>query len=517
MPPIPHRRNRTTIVLLLIIVILLLILGVVCYRCRCNPSPGPHKTDSIDTVHWAGWNILFQDTAKIATRAQVANAVDDSLRKLLVANGIDTTKIHPVFKHYFCPCDTTLLNVDLTLINESGNPVTPSSPTNPQPPPSLGLGGSVFKNSYNTPMFIPEYASPRPVQDTPQAPPLPTPPFFDSTWLYVNTATGTSNNNILAILDTGLDSTEFKLKTPGGTYDYTSMISSLVWKDPSRRPTLYNTLVDDDQGRMTDDETAFKHGTSVAYIALLAAVRNAQYHLNPPDPPHLMVLKVLDSVGRGSVFTISCGMSYAIQKKATVINTSLGYAGPIDSVLEHYFRKANDNHIPVMVAAGNDSSSKHIQTMVCTSSLNATDTIGSASPFYPACFSKTMPYITTVTGVDPAKPCYYQKFSDTFVNVGVNLETLDKNGAIIPQTCCSFYIPYLNGGEYVEGSSFSTPVITGSYLYTLSGTVPGATVTLNPIQPPPPPPHAWLQLRTHAAPTLRKYIEHGRYLTYSYQ
>lgn len=508
MPPIPHRRNRTTIVLLLIIVALLLTLGIVCYRCHRCPSCPPVVTGPIDSsklVHWAQWNVLFQPGTSGATRAFVANKVDDSLRKLLVSYGIDTTNIHPIFTHYFCPCDPSLLDVDLTLINESGNPVTPSSPTkNPPPGPIGGLGGSVVANYFNTAMSIPEYANPLPLKENPYGNYV---AGGDTTFFSQNLAAHAVSDQVLAILDTGLDSTEFHKTINGKTYDYTSEISNLVWKDPSGR-TLYNTLINAEQDQLTDDETSFKHGSSVTYVALLAASKNTLGNTLPRPLPHVMVLKVLDSLGRGSVFTISCAMSYAIQKKATVINASLGYSGPSDPILEYYFGQANLHRIPVMVAAGNDSSAPHDPTSLCLSNLNTNDSIGGASPFYPACYSKTMPYITTVTGVSHARPCFYQKFSGTFVNVGVDIQVDNGNGAASNVTCCAIYIPYLNKGVFVEGSSFSTPVVSGSYLYTYPPT--GSTqLPLTPAQ--------WLSHWPSTEPNLNKYIQGGKYLTWFFQ
>jgi hypothetical protein len=154
MPPQKHRPSWQVILLLLIILILLLTLGIVCYRCKCPKHCTNCKTD---TIPWVSWNIQFNNDASSITRAQVTEQVIDSLLKYLVANGIDTLEVRPLVRPHFCPCDTTLVNVDIALINESGNPVTPPGPVTTTTPKTVGAGGSVYASAPNTPITIPEF------------------------------------------------------------------------------------------------------------------------------------------------------------------------------------------------------------------------------------------------------------------------------------------------------------------------------------------------------------------------
>jgi subtilisin family serine protease len=481
MPPQKHRPSWQVILLLLIILILLLTLGIVCYRCKCPKHCTNCKTD---TIPWVSWNIQFNNDASSITRAQVTEQVIDSLLKYLVANGIDTLEVRPLVRPHFCPCDTTLVNVDIALINESGNPVTPPGPVTTTTPKTVGAGGSVYASAPNTPITIPEFHNAGHLPD-----PTLTPPDSIKNFKVFQPNSGL----VLAVIDTGLDSIAVK-----NTLKMTKL--PLVWRDPSAKPTLYNFLVDADPSQMKDDETSFMHGTSVTYISLLAG--SANY-------PRIMALKALDSLGRGSVFTVSCAMSYALQNKVNMINASLGYSGNEDTILRRYFKRADSMKIPVIVAAGNDTSRDHNDSLLCQDIINHSDSLDKSNPFYPAFFSEQMHNVISVTGVNSdTLPCYYQNFSRRHIDIGVWILATSKRSAV---SCCSFFIPYLKGGEYVEGSSFSTPIVSGTLMNILANepaTGNGSPPTFDPKD--------WLNLHAPKAKTLQPYVRSGKFIPYSY-
>ena len=440
------RGPRLEVLLLFIIIILLIvILGIIC-KCPCRKCPPVNKAD---TISWGSWNILFKKTTTANIREEVTERLKDTLANYLVNDGLDTSQVHISFHAYFCPCDSFLVNVDVKLINESGNPVTPPTPVKPVPSTG-GLGGDVFAALANKGLFIPEFDSAThvPTHNNPS----------DTNFIrYPSPPPQRDEDPVLAVIDTGLDSLQF-IGRPR------SELSALVWKDLSGAPTLYNFLIGADPGQLTDDEIEFKHGTSVTYVALKGYGGAA---------PRIMVLKALDGSGKGSSFTVSCAMSYALQHKAGVINASLGYQGPEDPIMKHYFSMADSLKIPVIVAAGNDPSHPHHSNLICTDDINHADSLTDSNVFYPAGFGLQMNYVISVTGVNTdTLPCYYQNFSPRQVYVGV-MNTGAGLGA--PDTCCAYLIPYLKdaGGntQYVEGSSFATPFVSG-FLLSVGGSHP---------------------------------------------
>jgi hypothetical protein len=474
-----NRWWRLEIILLLIVIVLLIfVLGVVC---RHHHGGHPPPTSSRrDTIPWTSWNILFKQGTTAAERVVKTTELKNSIEKYLADNGLDTSRSHVGFLAHFCPCDSNLQNLDIQIINESGNPVTPPPPTGYQPPPQ-GLGGSVYVSAANIPVDIPEKNNDSALFAQTS--------LNDSFMVGYSSTPQSPSDPVLAVIDTGLDSTEFfpAFRASG--------VSSLVWKDPSLKPTLYNTLIGSDPGRLTDDETGFKHGTSVTYIALSAAF---------PQYPRIMVLKALDAKGSGSIFTVSCAMSYALQHKVSAINASLGYQGLVDPILQSYFAQGNAMKIPMVVAVGNDPTKNHDQKLVCSDTINHTDSLAPPDLFYPAAFSSTMHYVISVTGVNrDTLPCHFQKFSNKEVYTGV---LVDHPGG----SCCSYFIPYLNRGSFVEGSSFVTPVISAKLM--IGKAAVGTNVNGVPLPFDP-------RVYMNSFPKSRKlapYIESGRYTTWSY-
>jgi hypothetical protein len=128
-------------------------------------------------------------------------------------------------------------------------------------------------------------------------------------------------------MDTGLDTTFFRNRFQG-----------LLWYPPSNKLNLRNFLFYEnhlDYDYYLDDDS-HKHGTAVTALAIESIER---FYESLHKLPRVMVLKVLNNKREGTTFGLSCGLSYAAQNKATVVNASLGYYGNIkskDSVLMKY-------------------------------------------------------------------------------------------------------------------------------------------------------------------------------------
>ena len=444
----PKRRPRLEVLLLLIVIILLIVIaGLLCNRC-CRPVHG-RKPNSKDSIRLGSWNILLSRPTTDDTVASIVSLLEKQLMDSLGSYGYEPREIH--FRPYYCPCDSLLINLSVTILDESGGSKVPPSPAGSLTP----SGGSEFLASiqYNTDLYIPEIENKRR-------------PFLDTIHL-LNDYTGTQEPNPrlkeirVAFIDTGIDSL-FAKATGIGRF--------LI---PRSSLSLSNFLPFEDPHDNRDDDMGMKHGSMVT-AAFVQRWNGNIFNMK------LMELKALDSHGSGTSFSASCALSYAIQQKVDLINASWGYYGAVDSILLHYIGLCNARSIPVVAAAGNVKG-PHVPNMVDWHEADYPNQAGlllegsgSDTPnlFYPACMSKDMPYVITVTGVNKdvtsgPLPCYYQNYSPEFVSIGVmNLHT-----------CCTFTM----GSTAVEGSSFEAPVVSydaASALTMLNGPRPAKAIDL---------------------------------------
>jgi hypothetical protein len=236
-----------------------------------------------------------------------------------------------------------------------------------------------------------------------------------------------------------------------------SGFSILLWRDPKSRITLRNFQFYHNKqplDYMLDDQVHV-HGTAVTTIALQEFEKETG---RTKPKPMIMVLKVLDERGKGNIFSLSCGLSYAVQKKATLVNASLGYYGleQPDLILLHYVdltNKVTPLPIPILAAAGN-TRGIHNPSLLCNAAPDSNQLTVNRT-FYPATFSKGIPNVISITTIQNAsKGCFFQNYSNEFVNVGV------ANGS--GNHCCKFIVPFQTFGY--EGSSFATPFISGKLM-----------------------------------------------------
>lgn len=87
----------------------------------------------------------------------------------------------------------------------------------------------------------------------------------------------------------------------------------------------------------------FGHGTHIAGI-IHDIISEAQ----------LLIIKVLDRYGYGTIDEITQGIYYALDKGANIINISIGYEDP-DDELKTAIETAESKNVPVICAAGNDN------------------------------------------------------------------------------------------------------------------------------------------------------------------
>ncbi|OIK05672.1 S8 family peptidase, partial [Bacillus sp. MUM 13] len=168
------------------------------------------------------------------------------------------------------------------------------------------------------------------------------------------------------------------------------------------------------------------HGTHVA--GTMAAAENNAGVVGVAPGAKLLIVKVLDKNGSGQYEWIINGIHYAIEQKADIISMSLG--GPVDlPELHDAIKKAVDNNILVVCAAGNDGDGK-----------DATDELD-----YPGCYNE----VISVGAVN------LERRSSDFSNSNNEIDLVAPGEEIL-----STY----KDGKYatLSGTSMATPHVSGA-------------------------------------------------------
>jgi hypothetical protein len=414
----------------------IVLIGLINFSCKKFPGklegdPLRNAIKGMDTTQnlWASWNVLLKPGTGYDARSATVLSIENYLRN-------EFYRIFPYnftirFQVFYCPCDSLLYNIGAKGIDGSGQSVT----TPPPPPPPGGSGDALFVSNNNQ---VIEPKDSIPIRDT------------SFKMILSDPVRQTEiDTQILTIIDTGLDPRYFS-----------SEIRHLIWAGDGSS-TIYNVV--DPMSNSYFDDHPEKHGTIVTAVALKALKdQNVSFGSPINHLSQLMILKALDSKKQGSTFSVSCALSYAVQRHAAMINASLGYYethGDVDSVLRHYVSLCNtrDKPITIIAAAGNvPPPPPYTPGIICypgTSNLNA------HRMFYPACFStdfNNLFSVTTLTNTHAS--CFYQNYSEQYVSIGV-IQTGHAG-------CCYFSVPFAEA----NGSSFATPVIAGTGLsYVLNG------------------------------------------------
>jgi hypothetical protein len=414
------------------------------YSCNNSyDSKNPDKKNGVDTIkyHWINWNIAFTP-ASVGDSGIVIQQFEDSLTKYVKDSN---SSAYLIFEFKHCPCDPLLTNMDVTAVFPSGQPVQPP-PTKPNPGPT---GDYTLGNNFK--MYVPEFKDSL-RNDSPS--------YYHSPVRFVADTPGSPQHRVLAVIDTGLDTLRFNL-----AYRNTVWGGKLLWQDPTGR-TLFNVVLNEPTDILTD-QTKVKHGTSVTEISLAQLLRLGNGHI-----PQIMSIRAFDDSEIGSIYTVSCALSYAAQHNVDFINASWGYFGVADSVLFKYLKRASDSNIRIVAAAGN-SPFPHDAGKVCENTLNDLNDLERLrkkdSLFYPAGFAPDITNLVSVTqlrqhstsglGGQDLIPCFYQNYSSKYITVGAYGNT------VLSAPCCTFTIPILR--DPIEGSSFATPVITAKLMSVL--------------------------------------------------
>jgi len=140
----------------------------------------------------------------------------------------------------------------------------------------------------------------------------------------------TGQGETVAVLDTGADLTHPMLAG--------KLVPGADFIDNAGTPSDVATHVDSDGDGIYD--AAWGHGTHVAGIISLVAPQ-----------ARIMPVKVLDSDGVGTVFSVAQGIYFAVDHGATVINMSLGMAGQSATIADAVHYAVVHNVVPVAAVA----------------------------------------------------------------------------------------------------------------------------------------------------------------------
>ena len=201
---------------------------------------------------------------------------------------------------------------------------------------------------------------------------------------------------IIAVLDTGVD---------------------LAHPALQGRLLAGHDMVDDDAVPNDDgDGVGWGHGTHVTGILAKIAPQS-----------QILPVRVLDTDGRGNIFTLAYAIEWAVAQGADVINLSLGAEG--DSLVLHdTIQRVIDQGVIVVAAAGNSNTT---------------------TPQYPAIY----PGVIAVTAVDGAN----QKAD--FANYGAQWVDMAAPGVGITSTMVG---PLGSGYASWSGTSMSAPFVSGA-------------------------------------------------------
>lgn len=409
------------------VLVLLSILSVT--SCNDNPVPVPHVLDEaqvgMDTAasRWVSWNVLFKDGTDRSKQEAGIFGIQNDIIAWVQAHGV--TNGSAKFNIFYCPCDSLLFNIAATPLDGSGQSVNPPPPP---PPPPAGSGDVLYVSQNNA--MVESDSLPYPITDQRVILPADIRP----------------NEKVLAIMDTGLDTSYFSRR-----------IKDLIWMPAQSSDRIFN-FVGSSLEDFRDDH-ADRHGTAVTTLAL-HAIKTYPYY------PKLMILKALDYRKRGTTFTVSCALSFARQHHATVVNASLGYYegnGKVDSIFRHYVHlcdAASPDPVIIVAAAGN-TPGNHDPSKLCDPAPNS-NRLTEGRMFYPGSFSVETGNLITVTGLSTIDrgACRYQNYSSTYVSIGL------LNSPESPDGCCRYFVPFLDRGY--EGTSFAAPIVSGMLLSYLS-------------------------------------------------
>jgi len=227
------------------------------------------------------------------------------------------------------------------------------------------------------------------------------------------------DNVIIAFLDSGInmDSTHQR-------------IQERLWINPQNSDAPDNCIGGRYGYNFVDksEDVSDKHGHGTAVGGLIAE--------NIPDEANIQVMPVKvygDTDTVSTLFHLGCGIHYAIDNGADLINISLGYKGEKSNMLANALQRAKNEGIIVVASAGNDG-------------INI-----DKEKYWPAGFANADDFdlsnVLTVAALDESRNFWKDSnYGPNTVNFAVRGEKL--------------VVPTLKGHGYLTGTSASAPLTT---------------------------------------------------------
>jgi len=252
------------------------------------------------------------------------------------------------------------------------------------------------------------------------------PNYYNSEQIIVSPYTESYENDttqiIIGVIDTGIDTNHIEIKPN-------------LW---SNIPELNGTPgIDDDGNGCIDDiygydfinrfEMNDEHGHGTQVGGVIAA--------NVPEGMNISVMpvKTFNQNGKGTLFDFICGIYYAIENQADIVNISAGYKGQQSLLLRKALQYGRDKGVSFVFASGNE-----------TLDLDEAN-------YWPAVFSRDVTLdnnIITVTAIDTTNSIMdYANYGASTVNI-----------AALGQDVLTPYIGTKNY-EYLTGTSVSSPLV----------------------------------------------------------
>lgn len=156
----------------------------------------------------------------------------------------------------------------------------------------------------------------------------------------------------VAVLDTGIDTEHPDLKVAGGVCTAAVCASNIPYDDN------------------------FGHGTHVAGI--IAAQQNNKGIIGLAPNVQLFAIKAMNNKGGGSTAQITKGIEWAIQNKIDILNLSISISVN-DQPLEMILKKAYDQGMVIVSAAGNEGGTGQMDTMTYPAKYSSVIAVGAVN------------------------------------------------------------------------------------------------------------------------------------------
>ena len=222
---------------------------------------------------------------------------------------------------------------------------------------------------------------------------------------------------IIGVLDSGITPSYFKFTSP-------FLFDSSNLNDDCGNELFGWNFIDNNNAPIDD----IGHGTRVSYF-IYEQLTNVQKKFQ------ILPAKVFDASGKSSLFTINCGFSYLIKRKANIINMSFGWTHKPSSVMVSYINDIEDSTL-ITASAGNTGENND------------------AIPHFPSSYTNTN--ILAITTIDNATPPSLVLGNTSLSNFGKESVDIGAKGFSIPY--------YVNEGMppiYISGTSYSSAFACG--------------------------------------------------------